>query len=168
MTVKITTTGKIVIDENINRLKQDLKTLREEKNIAYTLCGDTWHDNPHFNKLEQDERILDKQIQEIEKIVGLADIIEVNERNVSAIDIGSIALCYCVYPDFTEREIYEIVGYGESNIEENKLYYDSPVAKSLMGLTVGDETTFDTPAGPATYRIEKLFSSWEEASSTKI
>ena len=66
MTVQITSQGRELVLKTIEEMKKDLKVLREEKNIAYTLCGDTWHDNPHFNKLEQDEKIMDKRIQEIE------------------------------------------------------------------------------------------------------
>jgi hypothetical protein len=65
--VKITLAGINLIQQNIGKLREELKYIREEKNIAYTLCGDTWHDNPHYNKLEQDERSLNNRIKEIEK-----------------------------------------------------------------------------------------------------
>lgn len=162
MEVKITTTGIKLIKENIESLRSDLKYIREEKNIAYTLCGDTWHDNPHFNKLEQDERQLEKRIQEIEKIITSATYIELDKRNTDSVEIGSIVQCFCKYPDFTEEEVYEIVGYGESNLDENKLFYDSPVAKNLLGLSIGEEVSFETPVGNTTYKILKMFNNWEE------
>ena len=163
MTVKITPTGVKLIQQNIEDLKKDLKYIREEKNIAYTLCGDTWHDNPHFNKLEQDEKVLDKRIQEYEKILTSAIHIELDKRDTKTVQIGSIVKCFCEYPDFTEEEVYEIVGYGESNLDENKLFYDSPVAKNLIGLSIGDKATFETPVGNTTYKIIKMYDGWEEA-----
>lgn len=163
MAVKVTPIGVNLIQENIEKLKSELKFVREEKNIAYTLCGDTWHDNPHFNKLEQDERSLEKRIMEIEKVLTSAIHIELNERNTDIVEIGSIVKCYCEYPDFTEEEVYEIVGYGESNFEENKLFYDSPVAKNLLGLSAGDKVSFEIPAGTTTYTILEMYKDWAEA-----
>lgn len=160
--VKMTSAGVKRIQENIEKLKDELKYVREEKNIAYTLCGDTWHDNPHYNKLEQDERSLDMRIRAIEKILKSAQLIELEDRNTEIVQIGSIVKCYCEYPDFTEEEVYEIVGYGESNLDENKLYYESPVAKNLLGLSEGEAVSFDTPSGKTTYKIMKMFNSWGE------
>ena len=161
MTVQITSQGRELVLKTIEEMKKDLKVLREEKNIAYTLCGDTWHDNPHFNKLEQDEKIMDKRIQEIEKTLSLAEFVEIGSRDIEKVSLGSIVLCLCEYPEFTEEEVYEIVGYGESNIDENKLYYDSPVAKNLLGLKAGERATFETPAGEARYKILKMYDGWE-------
>lgn len=163
MEVKITPAGVKKIEENIENLKNELKFVRDEKNIAYTLCGDTWHDNPHFNKLEQDEKALVNRIKEIEKVLKTANYIQLEKRNTDIVEIGSIVKCYCEYPDFTEEEVYEIVGYGESNLDENKLFYDSPVAKNLLGLGITEEVTFDTPVGEATYKVIQMYNSWEEA-----
>ncbi|MEW9053429.1 MAG: GreA/GreB family elongation factor [Neobacillus sp.] len=160
--VKITSEGIKRIQENIEKLKEELKYIREEKNIAYTLCGDTWHDNPHYNKLEQDERNLNNRIKEIEKTLTTAIQIDMDDRSTDTVQIGSIVKCFCKYPDFTEEEVYEIVGYGESNLDENKLYYESPVAKNIIGLSVGEEVSFETPVGQATYKVLKMFSSWDE------
>ncbi|MCP8970943.1 GreA/GreB family elongation factor [Ectobacillus ponti] len=168
MEVKVTPTGVRLIQQNIESLKSDLKYIREEKNIAYTLCGDTWHDNPHFNKLEQDEKLLNKRIQEVEKILASAVQVELDKRDTETVQLGSIVRCFCEYPDFEEEEIYEIVGYGESNLEENKLFYDSPVAKNLIGLSVGQEASFETPGGRTVYRIIEMYSDWEEAKSKQV
>jgi len=70
--------------------------------------------------------------------------------------------CSFEYPDFTEEEIYEIVGYGESNIEENKLYYDTPVAKKLMGLKIGEETILSVSSGKVKCKVLKMYSGWDK------
>ena len=162
MSVKLTPVGEQLILERIEKLNEELKYVREEKNIAYTLCGDTWHDNPHFNKLEQDEKILDMRIREIEQILTTAQRIKLDSRNTEKVDLGSIVKCFCEYPDFEEEETYEIVGYGESNIDENKLVYDSPVAKNLLGLSVGEKVSFEIPTGKTTFTVLEMFNSWDE------
>jgi len=161
--MKITEEGMKKVQENIEKMMEDMRLLREEKLRAYNLTGDTWHDNPYFNKLEQDERALTKKIEEAQAILKEAELVPSDGRCMEQVDIGSIVKCMCVYPDFEELEIYEIVGEGESDIVSGKIHYQSPVAQNIMGLKINEEKSFETPAGLAKYQIIKFYSSWEEA-----
>lgn len=165
MTVKITPRGEQLILEQIAKFEQDLKQVRIDKNKAFNACGDDKIANPNFHKLEQDEQILEKRISEIQHTYKTADRIKFDEqnRNTEKIEIGSIVKCLFEYADFTEEETYEMVGYGESNIEENKLFYDTPVAKKLIGLKTGEETILSVPSGKVKCKVIKLYSSWNEA-----
>lgn len=162
MSVKITPLGEQLILQQIANMEQELKQVRIDKNNAYHACGDDKLANPNFHKLEQDERILEKRIHEIQHIYNTAEFIKFDERSTEKVDIGSIVKCSIEYPDFTEEEIYEIVGYGESNIEENKLYYDTPVAKKLIGLKIGEETILSVPSGKMKCKVLKMYSGWDE------
>lgn len=90
MPTKITLEGKQKIEENIQELMEELKQLRKEKVVAYNLTGDTWHDNPYFNKLEQDERALNTKINEAQEILKNAEIVDSASRNMETVEIGSI------------------------------------------------------------------------------
>lgn len=162
MTVKITPKGEQLILQQIANIEQELKQIRIDKNNAYHACGDDKLANPNFHKLEQDERILEERIQEIKHAYKTAEFIKIDERNTEKVDIGSIVKCSFEYTDFTEEEIYEIVGYGESNIEENKLYYDTPVAMKLIGLKIGEETILSVPSGKVKCKVLKMYSGWDE------
>lgn len=162
MPVIITSKGEQLILQQIAHIEQELKQVRTDKNKAYNACGDDKLANPHFHKLEQDERILVNRIHEIQHIYNTAEIIKIEERHTEKVDIGSIVKCSFEYPDFTEEEIYEIVGYGESNIEENKLYYDTPVAKKLIGLKIGEETILSVSLGKVKCKVLKMYSGWDK------
>lgn len=162
MSVKITPIGEELILQQIANMEQELKQVRMDKNNAYHACGDDKLANPNFHKLEQDERILEKRIHEIQHIYNTAEFIKFDERKTEEVDIGSIVKCSIEYPDFKEEEIYEIVGYGESNIEENKLFYDTPVAKKLIGLKNGEETILSVPSGKMKCKVLKMYSGWDE------
>jgi transcription elongation factor GreA len=163
MAVKITTAGERLIRQQIASMKQELKQVRTDKNIAYNACGDDKLANPNFHKLEQDERILENRLKEIEQTFKTAEFIKLNERNTEEVAIGSIIKGLFAYPDFSDEEIYEIVGFGESNIEENKISYETPVAKKLLGLKVGEETILLVPSGEIRCKILGLYRSWDEA-----
>ncbi|WP_144479793.1 GreA/GreB family elongation factor [Cytobacillus oceanisediminis] len=163
MAVKITPSGEQLILQQIARLEQELKQVRMEKNIAFNACGDDKLANPNFHKLEQDERILMDRLNEIQQTYKTAELIEFKERNTKEVAIGSIVKCLFKYPDDSEEETYEIVGYGESNIDENKIYYDAPVAQKLISLKVGEETILSLPSGKIKCRVIGLYSTWDEA-----
>ncbi len=163
MSVKITPKGEQLVLQQIANLEQELKQVRMDKNIAFNACGDDKIANPNFHKLEQDESILVERIQEIQHVLKTAEFIKFDERNTETVEIGSIVKCSFEYPDFTEEEIYEIVGYGESNVDENRIFYDTPVAKKLIGLKIGDETVLSVPSGKVKCKVLKMYSGWEEA-----
>jgi len=165
MSVKITPKGERLIVQQIANFEQELKQVRIDKNIAYHACGDDKLANPNFHKLVQDERLLEERIQEIQHTYKNAEFLEVNERSTEEVNIGSIVKCSFEYTNYTEEEIYEIVGYGESNIEENKLFYDTPVAMKLIGLKIGEETIFSVPSGKVKCKVLKMYSGWEEIES---
>ena len=162
MSVKITPKGEQLLLQQIANLEQELKQVRLDKNIAFNACGDDKFANPNFHKLEQDELILAERIQEIQQVYKTAEFIRVDKRNTDKVEIGSIVKCSFDYSDFTEEEVYEIVGYGESNVDENRIYYDTPVARKLLGLKIGDETVLSVPSGKVQCKILKIYSGWEE------
>lgn len=163
MSVKITPNGEQLILQQIANLEQELKQVRLDKNAAFNACGDDKFANPNFHKLEQDERLLAERLLEIQHMYKTAEFIKFDERNIEKVDIGSIVKCSMEYTDFTEAEVYEIVGYGESNIEENKLFYGTPVAMKLIGLSVGEETVLTVPSGKVKCKILEMYSGWDEA-----
>jgi len=162
MSVKITPNGKQLILQQIADLEQELKQVRIDKNSAFNACGDDKLANPNFHKLEQDEMILEERIREIQHVYKTAEVIQFDKRNTEIVEIGSIVKCSCEYPDFKEEEIYEIVGYGESNIDENKLFYGTPVAMKLIGLKIGEETNLSVPSGKVKCKVLQMYRSWDE------
>lgn len=163
--MKVTIEGKKKINAKIEKLKEDLQQVRAEKSSAYVMTGDTWHDNPYFNQLEQAEQEVIRKITELQQVLEEADVVDRADQNLDVIDIGSIVKCSCLYEgeDEAEEEIYEIVGHGESNVEEGKIAYDSMVAKNIIGHKVDDEISFNIPSGTVKYKILAIYSDWDEA-----
>lgn len=163
--MKITVEGKEKLQSKIKTLQAELQKIRDEKANAYVLTGDTWHDNPYFNQLEQAEQRALLKLSELQTILEEANIVNRDSQNPDVIDIGSIVKCSCLYAgeDEPEEEIYEIVGHGEADVEKGKIAYDSLVAKNIIGHKVNDEITFEIPSGKVKYKILAIFSDWKEA-----
>ena len=52
-----------------------------------------------------------------------------------------------------EEATYHIVGPYEANLEQGRISTSSPIAKALIGKSVGDQAEVQTPRGPHPYEI---------------
>lgn len=54
------------------------------------------------------------------------------------------------------KKTYQLVGENEANASEGRINFNSPLARALIGRSVGDEVEFSTPSGDKYYEIEKV------------
>jgi len=158
-----------VSEEQLKKLQKDLEdatnnlsSLRKEKNLAYTASGDTWHDNPYFNKLMQDEENLARKIIEIQQTISGAEIYNPSLRNVEQVRLGSIVRFIRRYHKNGEEtiETWEIVGFGETDVSRNHVAYNAPLGMTLIGMKPGDTKQATTPKGAVEYEIIDLYPDW--------
>ena len=55
--------------------------------------------------------------------------------------------------DTDEKTTYQIVGEHEADIKYSKLSITSPMARAMIGKTVGDSVEVTTPGGTKSYEI---------------
>jgi len=55
-----------------------------------------------------------------------------------------------------ELQRYRIVGPDEFNLRENKLSMDSPLAKALLGKSLDDEISFQSPSGLKVFIVHAI------------
>jgi len=166
MSIYLTENGKKLLYARIAKLEQELIDIRAEKAIAYTASGDTWHDNPGFNALEQSEHRKAQEISEINKKIETATICNISVRNISNVEVGSIVKCVRYMPNNDEKIfVWEIVGFGESEPTKSKISYDSPIGSILMDLSIGEESEevfIPSKKLCVTYEVLDFYSKWED------
>jgi len=165
MAVYVTKEGRENLLDELNRLYEELKNLTEEKNYAYNNCGDTWHDNPTFNELEQRETRMMLRVSEKQKMLKEVVVIEISNRNLESVSIGSIVKFEknITKKQLTNIEMWEIVGHSESNPQNKKLAYDTPLGKILSNMKKDEIKEINDPVNGITkYKIINFFSSWDE------
>jgi len=151
--------------EELKELHGNLEKLTEEKNDAYHNSGDTWHDNPTFNELEQKEGRLMLKIQEKQKLLYDAVVIDTNQRNIEKVAIGSIVVVekYAAQEKSYSTETWEIVGFSESDPDRNKTAYNTPLGKILLNMKQGELKKTKDPMGEnVEYKVVRLLPAWEE------
>jgi transcription elongation factor GreA len=89
---------------------------------------------------------------EIEGKLGLADVIDPATLNQDGRVVFGVTV-EIENLDTEERRAYQIVGDDEADFKLNKISFNSPIAKGLMGKREGDEVKIITPKGEVEYEI---------------
>ena len=74
-------------------------------------------------------------------------------KNLALLGVGQIVLFDL---DNDSETTYQIVGTDEADLKVNKISFESPIARSIIGKSVGDEVTVSTPKGPRNYEISDV------------
>lgn len=163
MPVYVSERGLGLLKERIRDVQAGLARTREEKTIAYTASGDTWHDNPGFNALEQQEGRQARELADLQRKLVDAVVYLPGPDIAKSVRLGSIVCCERQIGRVTNVDAWEIVGFGEAEPEKRRVSYESPVGGALLGLGVGDTVTLVTPRGPAEYTVLGLYETWDAA-----
>jgi transcription elongation factor GreA len=124
---------------------QKIKEAREQGDLS---------ENAEYDAAKDEQRDIEARIEEIEKILKNAEIVDVDEVDLNSINIG----CQVKILDleFDEELIYKIVGSTEANSLKGKISNESPVGRALLGKKVGDLVTVETQVGTIEYRVLEI------------
>lgn len=150
----------------LKKFNEELAEIRAEKSIAYTATGDTWHDNPHWSSMEQQEIRKVTEIMELEAMIANSrSFTPPDIRRTEKVELGSIIhIERCdAKTGKAEEMVWEIVPYGDTDLDNHKIAYNAPLARSLMNHEPGDEVVFRSTQGASTILIMNLYPTWEQA-----
>ena len=124
---------------------QKIKEAREQGDLS---------ENAEYDAAKDEQRDIEARIEEIEKILKNAEIVDEDEVDLGSINIG----CQVKILDleFEEELIYKIVGSTEANSLKGKISNESPVGKALLGKKVGDLVTVETQVGTIEYKVLEI------------
>lgn len=111
-------------------------------------------ENAEYDAAKDEQRNIESRIEELEKILKNAEVIDEDEIDKEKISIG----CKVKVRDMSEKEdvVYRIVGSTEANSLKGKISNESPVGKALIGLKVGQTAAVETPAGVFKYKVLEI------------
>lgn len=138
-------------EEGKKKLEVELETLKTEKRkevverIKIARSFGDLSENSEYDSAKEEQAFVEGRISQLEKILRNAVIIEEDETNKTTVTLGK-RVRIKELPDGDEEE-YTIVGSAESDPFEGKISNDSPMAQSLLGRSVGEKVTVNTPGG---------------------
>ena len=146
--------------EGYSALENELKRLRsvERPRIIQAITEARAHgdlsENAEYHAAKDQQGLNEARVAEIEEKIGRAEIIDPSKLNGKRIMFG--ATVTLVDEDTDEKKVYMIVGDFEADVKDGKISISSPIARSLIGKTVGDTVEVNTPGGGKSYEILKV------------
>lgn len=111
-------------------------------------------ENAEYDAAKDEQRDIEARIEELEKILKNAEVVDEDEVDLEVINIGCrVKILDVEYNDELE---YKIVGSTEANSLKGKISNESPVGKALIGKKVGEVITVETQAGSFQYKVLEI------------
>ena len=154
ITNPLTVQGEKVLRERLSDLKFVQRPQISEAIAEARAHGDL-KENAEYHAAREQQGLIEAKIKEIESTLSNATIIDVKELpQTGRVVFGSTVKLFNLE---TENPIsYKIVGSLESDPAQGSISFDTPIGKGLIGKSIGDEVTIETPAGSETFEIEDV------------
>ncbi|RCW65283.1 transcription elongation factor GreA [Saliterribacillus persicus] len=149
----MTEEGKAKLEKELHYLKTERRQEVVERIKIARDFGDL-SENSEYDAAKDDQAFVESRIVQVENMIRNAVIIENDNDNTDIVSLGK-TVTFKELPDGEEEE-YIIVGSAEADPFEGKISNDSPIAKSLLGHTIGEELVVPTPAGDMSVKILKV------------
>lgn len=145
--------------DGLNKLKEELNYLKVEKRAEVInalkdarALGDL-SENAEYDAARNEQAFVESKITELEAMIENAVII--TEVQTDKVSIGTSVKLQYVEDD--DMEVYSIVGSQEADPFNNKISNESPIAKAILGLSVGDIASVESPNGKYSVKVVEIF-----------
>jgi transcription elongation factor GreA len=145
----MTAEGKAKLEQELNYLKTEKRKEVVERIKIARGFGDL-SENSEYDAAKDEQAFVESRIQQLELMIRNSVIIE-DDESTDVVKIGK-SVTFRELPD-GEEETYQIVGSAESDPFAGKISNDSPMARGLIGLSVGEEVSVSTPGGDIRVKI---------------
>lgn len=141
-------------------LRAELKELKSEKRprviqaIAEAREHGDLKENAEYHAAREQQSFIEGRIKEIESALSHAEIIDVSKLGDNAAGKVVFGATVDLYDVEADKDVtYQIVGEMEADIKHNKISITSPIARALIGKSVGDTVDVQAPGGVREYEI---------------
>ena len=146
----MTREGLLSLEDERRRLKNEerpaiIKAIAEAREH-----GDL-SENAEYHAARERQSFIEGRLAELEGIISRADVIDTSKLSGETVRFGATVM---VADEDTDEEItYKIVGSHEADIDAGRLSITAPLARALIGKTIGDSVAVITPGGDKSYEI---------------
>lgn len=148
--VPMTPEGHAALQAELKQLKF-VERPRISEEIGTAAAHGDLKENAEYHAAREKQSHIEGRILDIEDQLARAEVIDTSNFSGDKVKFGAYVKLYDVD---SEREIsYRIVGPGEASTDKGTISVTSPVAKALIGRSVGDEVKVHAPGGVKTYEI---------------
>ena len=142
------------------RLEEELKHLKgvARPEVIRAIAEAREHgdisENAEYHAARERQSFIEGRLAELEDKISRAEVIDPATLSGKQVKFG--AHVTLIDEDTEEKSIYQIVGEDEADIKAKRLAITSPLARALVGKSVGDSVEVTTPGGSRSYEISKV------------
>ncbi len=155
----LTVSGLRKLEDELTDLKVNQRKMIAQKIKEAREQGDL-SENAEYDAAKDEQRDIEARIEEIEKILKNAEVVDEDEAGTDVVSIGSRVTLWDV--EFEEEVVYNIVGSTEANSLKGKISNESPLGKALIGSKAGEVISVESPSGVVKYEVRAIEKNTED------
>ena len=151
--VPVTANGLAQMQEELKQLKN---VARPEviRAIAEAREHGDLSENAEYHAARERQSFIEGRVGELEDKISRAEVIDVSKLSGDTVKFG--ATITIVDEETDEEQAYQLVGEWEAEVKEGRMAITAPLARALIGKSVGDSVEVSTPKGEKSYEILKV------------
>lgn len=150
-----------ITPKGLETLKEDLKKFKSERPIVASEIetarahGDL-SENADYSAAKEKSGILEAKIRDLESLISNAEVIDPNKiKDPKRVVFGVTVKLEEV--ETGEEKKYSIYGPSESDTSKGWISIDTPLAKALIGKSLGDVVEIRLPNGKKEFEVLDIF-----------
>lgn len=150
----------ILTKEGLAKLQAELDDLKYVKRkelaarIKLAISYGDLKENSEYHSAKNDQSFMETRIIILEKMLTKAKVVDADDISIGKVSVGCTVVLNDV--EFSEQIEYQIVGPAEADVVDNKISYESPLGKELMGKAIGDVINVNAPMGVIKYELLEI------------
>lgn len=151
---------KYYTQEGLQKLKDELQQLVTierpliSKQIAEARDKGDLSENAEYAAAKESQSMLEIKISKLQEMLSNARLIDEKKLDNSRVLIFSTVTLE--NPKNGAKVSYTLVPENESNVKQGKISVNSPIAKGILGKSVGDVVDITIPAGMISFKIIEI------------
>jgi len=143
-----------------NRLQEELKRLKtvDRPTIIRAIAEARDHgdlsENAEYHAARERQSFIEGRVLELEDKIARAEVIDPSKLSGKVVKFGATVTLADEETD--EKVVYQIVGEDEADIGQKRLSVTSPLARALIGKSIGESVEVSTPRGSRAYEVVKV------------
>lgn len=149
----MTLKGKKLLEDELKHL---ITVEREQvkKEIAEARDLGDLKENAEYSAAKEKQSHIEGRILDVQSKLARARVVDVSSLNLEKIVFGATVTIFDNQKETTTT--FQIVGEDEAMTDANKISFNSPLGKALIGKEVGDEVVVKAPKGDLTYEVQDI------------
>ncbi len=149
----MTKEGVLALEDEQRRLKEEERPAIIQAIAEAREHGDL-SENAEYHAARERQSFVEGRLAELKSIISLAEIIDPTKLSGDMVRFG--ATVELADEETDAESTYQIVGTHEADINKGRLSVTAPLARALIGKSLGDSIEVVSPGGSKFYEIIKV------------